>query len=107
MQEDKGLVENGCLAFRRIDKVRRKEAAVELHAFDDFKFVIQALAVFNRNDAFLADLFHGLGDDVADFLIGVGADCADLSDFFGCRHRLADLLEFHDGSIHSLVDAAL
>ena len=107
VQEDERVVENGGLLFRLVDEVRGEVAAVELHAFDDFEFVLEGLAVFNRDHAFLAHLVHGFGDDVADFSVGVGGDGADLGDFLVGRRRLADLAELFDGGGDGLVDAAL
>src|SRR5688572_2330562 len=37
-------------------------AAVELHALDDVEFGFERLGFFNRDDAFVADFFHRLGD---------------------------------------------
>ena len=62
------------------DEVGREVAAVELHAFDDVQLGLGGLGFFNRDDAFVADLFHGLGDHVADFVVAVGGDGADLGD---------------------------
>jgi len=107
VQENVGVVEDGGLLFGLIDEVGREVAAVELHAFDDFEFVLEALAVFDRDHAFLADLVHGFGDDVADFGVGVGGNGADLGDFLVGGRRLRDRLEFGDGGGDGLVDAAL
>ena len=49
------------------DEVRRQIAAVELHAFDDVQLELETLGLFDGDDAFLADLLHGLGDLLADF----------------------------------------
>ena len=70
------------------DEVRRQVAAIELHAFDDFEFGFGGLGFFDRDDAFIADLLHRLGDHLADFGFAVGGDGADLGDFF----RRLDLL---------------
>src|SRR5688572_24705120 len=90
-----------------VDEVRRQVAAVELHALDDVEFVVQARAFLDGDHAFLADLVHGLGDQLADVLVGVGRDGADLGDFLRGRGRLGDLLELFDGGHDGLVDAAL
>jgi hypothetical protein len=76
-----------------VDEVGRQVAAVELHAFDDFEFVFQRLAVFDGDHAFLADLVHRVGDDLADIGVGVGGDRADLGDFLGRGAGLGDLLQ--------------
>src|SRR3569832_34265 len=90
-----------------VDEVVRQVAAVELHAFDDVEFVLQTRAVFDRDDAFLADLVHGGGDDVADRGGGVGGNGADLVDFLGGLAGLGNLLQFSGDGDHGLVDAAL
>jgi hypothetical protein len=43
-----------------------------LHALDQLELVLERLAVLDRDDAFLADLFHGFGDDPADLGVEVG-----------------------------------
>jgi hypothetical protein len=87
--------------------VRRDVAAVELHALNDLELGLQALRVFHRDDAFFADLLHRLGDDVADGLVAVGRDGADLRDVFLAVDRLAELLDLGDHHLDRLVDAAL
>src|SRR5690606_24735510 len=63
--------------------------------------------VFDGDDAFLADLVHRVSDDLADRLVAVGRDRADLSDFLAGGDRLGLLGQFSHGSGHSLVDTAL
>src|SRR5208282_2110065 len=62
------------------NEVRRKIAAVELHAFHDFELSLEGLRLLHRNDAVLADLLHGVRDDVANGRVVVGRDTADLCD---------------------------
>src|SRR5690606_12973408 len=90
-----------------VDEVGREIAAVELHAFDDVQLVVKRLAVFDGDDAFFADLVHGVGNDLADGCIAVGRNGADLSDFLASGAGARKLLEFVDGNGNSLVDAAL
>ena len=89
------------------DEIGRDIAAVELHAFDDVQLGRQALGFLDRDDAFIADLGHGLGDHVADFLVAIGGDGADLGDLFVGLDLLGALLEVGDDGFHRLVDAAL
>ena len=65
-EQHERVFQNGDLLVWIVDEVGRQIAAVELHAFDNFEFVHQGLAVFNSDNAFLANLFHGVGDDVTD-----------------------------------------
>ena len=89
------------------DEVRREVAAVELHALDDFERRLGRLALLDRDDAFLADLLHRLGEHRADLLVAVGADGADLRDLLRVLGRLGQLLERLDDGLDGLVDAAL
>ncbi len=63
------------------DEVGRQVATVELHAFDDFGFGLQALVLFDGDDTLVADLLHRVSDLTADFRFAVGRDGADLRDF--------------------------
>src|SRR5688572_22172008 len=107
VQQDERVFQDGDLLVRIVDEVRRDVAAVELHAFDEVELVLEALAVFHGDDAFLADLVHRLRDGLADLGIRVGGDGADLGDLFRRRAGLADLLQLLDGRGDRLVDAAL
>ena len=107
VKQDVRILENCALLVGLIDEVGRQVATVELHAFDDFKFVVQRLAVFDGDHAFLADFVHRFGDDLADFFIGVGRDRADLCDFFAGGRGLRQLLQLINGGHNRLVDAAL
>src|SRR5579862_8615335 len=89
------------------DEVGRDIAAVELHALDDVELGLEALGLFHRDDAFVADLFHRLGKIVADFLVAVGGNSANLGDFGVRGHFLRVLLELLDHGLDCEVDAAL
>src|SRR5690606_24594515 len=71
------------------------------------QLVGEARALFNRDHAFLADLFHRLRDGLADRLVGVGRDGADLGDGLAVLAGLRQLLQLFGGREHGLVDAAL
>src|SRR5690606_16999849 len=74
VNQDERIFQNGDLLIRIVDEVGRQVATVKLHAFHDIQFVVQRLAVFNGDHAFLTDLVHCVGDDLADGLIAVGRD---------------------------------
>src|SRR5579885_1234778 len=61
---------------------------------------------FDGDDAVLADLVHRLGDDLADRLVVVRRDGADLGDHVAA-HRLGHLLELGRDRLDRLLDAAL
>src|SRR5581483_9563514 len=107
VQEDVGLLEHRHLLLGVVDEVRREIAAVELHALDELELVLERLAILDGDHAFLADLVHRIGDDLADAWIGIRRDGADLRDLLGARAGLGDLLQLVDHGNHRLVDAAL
>ena len=55
-----GVLKESNLLVRIVDEVRREVAAVKLHTFNNFEFVVQALTVFNSDNAFLTDFFQWL-----------------------------------------------
>src|SRR5690606_2841624 len=105
--QDERVIQHGDLLVGVVDEVGRQVAAVELHAFDDVQLVVQGLAVFDGDDAFLADLVHRVGDDFTDGGVAVGRDRTDLGDGLAGGAGLGQLVQFVDGSDHGLVDAAL
>ena len=62
------------------DEIGREIAAVELHAFDDIEFGLEALCLLDRDDALVADLLHRIRDHCADRLVAIGRNRADLGD---------------------------
>ena len=108
MQEDVGVLELGHHLVGVGDEVGREIAAVELHAFDDVEFGLGGLGFLDGDDAFVADLLHGLGDHVADGLLAIGRNRADLADLLPSDLIFLDvLLEVLDGGRDGHVDAAL
>ena len=93
VDEDVGVLERGFHALRVGDEVRREIAAVELHAFDDFELGLEGLGLFHGDDAVLANLLHRLGDDVADGLVVVGGDGANLGNHVA-GDGLGEFVEF-------------
>ncbi len=73
------------------DEVGAQVAAVELHAFDDFKLGFKAIGLFDRDDAVHADFAHRLGENCSDLFVAIGADRTDGCDFrsvFGVAGQL-------------------
>ena len=106
MDQDDRVLEHDFHALRVGDEVGRQVAAVELHALDDVERGVHALGFLNRDHAVLADLVHGLGDDLADGFVVVGRNGADL------RHHVAanvllHLLQLVGDRLDRLLDAAL
>ena len=88
-------------------EVRRQVAAVELHPLDHFELGLESARLFNRDDAFLADFLHRLGNDVADGRVVVGRDRADLRDFLAILGRLGQVLELGGDRLDRAIDSAL
>ena len=88
-------------------KYGRDVAAVELHALDDVQLGLQALGLFDGDDALVADLLHRLGDDLADLAIAVGRDGADLGDLVVGGDLLGFGFQLFDDGGDGLLDAAL
>ena len=107
VDQDVGVLEHGFHRLRIGDEVGREVALVELHAFDHFERGFDGLGFFDRDGAVLADLVHGVGDDLADGGVPVGGDGGDLLDFLLVLDLLGDLVELRDGGLDGLVDAAL
>ena len=87
-------------------EVRREVAAVELHALGVFLLEAQALALFDGDDAVLADLVHHLGDDLADLGIR-GADGGDGRDLLAIVDRARLLGDLGNDGLDGRFDAAL
>src|SRR3569623_2778134 len=88
-------------------EVGRDVAAVGLHAHDDVELGLEALGLFHRDHAFVADLGHRLGEEGADLRVAVGRDGADLGDLVVRRDLLGVGLEVIDARLDGEIDAAL
>ena len=79
-EQDVGVVEDGLHALGVGDEVGRDVALVEAHALDEVDLHAEGVRLLDGDHAVLADLVHGLGDEVADLLVVVGRDGRDLGD---------------------------
>jgi hypothetical protein len=59
-------------------EIGRDIPAVELHSFHHFQRGVDALGLFNGDDAVFAYFFHGVGDKIADFVVVIGGNGRDL-----------------------------
>ncbi len=64
--QDVGVVEDGLHPLGVGHEVGRDVALVEAHALGELKLEAEGVALLDGDDAFLADLVHRLGDDLAD-----------------------------------------
>src|SRR6266487_3958724 len=106
VQKNVGLFQHRNLLFRVVDEIRREIPTVELHAFDHLELVLQTLAVLDGDHAFLSDFVHGIGDDLADRLICIRGNGADLGNFLARGAGLGQLLQLLDDGNDRLVDPA-
>ena len=106
VDQDQSVVELADHLRRLVDEIGRDEALVELHAVDEPHGRLGGLALFDRDDAILANPLQRLGEKIADRAVVVGADGANLSDLLGPLHLPRDLHEPLHGRRHRLVDTA-
>ena len=109
MDQDVGVLQHRFHRLRIGDEVGREVAAIELHAFDPLDLGGQALAFIDGDHAVLADLLHGVGQELADFRIVVGGDGADLGDLFLLvldrdRHALELVGDVGHGLLHARLE---
>ena len=107
VDQDVGVVHFNAHLVGVGDEVGRDVAAVELHALDDVEFGLERLGFLNRDDALVADLLHGIRQELADFGVAVGGDGADLGDFLVRGDLLGVLDEVGDHGFHRQIDTAL
>ena len=107
MDQDEAVLEDGLHAGGIGHHVGRQVAAIELHPLDDVEGRLHPLGFFDRDDAVLAHLLHGLGDQFADGLVVVGGNRGDLGDLLLVLGGLRQLLQLFDHLLHGLLDAPL
>jgi len=90
---------------RLVDEVGGDEALVELHPVDEADGRLGGLAFFDGDHAVLAHLLQGLGEQVADRPVVVGADRADLGNLLRPRDAAGHLHETLHCRSDTLLDA--
>ena len=100
-----GVFVDGFHRLRIGDEVRRQVASIELHAFELLAVGRQALAFLDGDHSILADLIHGVGEDLADLGVAVRGDGADLGDGLGRAATGGHLAEVFDNVFDRLVHA--
>jgi hypothetical protein len=106
VDQDDGVLEHHFHPLGIGHEVGRQVAAIELHAFDDFERRLERARFLDRDHAVLADLVHRVSDDLADRLVVVGRDGADLGDHVAAD-RLRHPLDLAGERLDRLLDAAL
>lgn len=79
-EEDQRVLELDLGALGVGDEVGGDVATVELHALGDLELVLDGLALLDCDDTLLADLLHGVGEELANVCVAVGRDSGDLGD---------------------------
>src|SRR5438034_3778196 len=106
VDQDVRVLQHALHAFGVGDEVWAEIAPIELHPLDDLEGGLEALRLLDGDDAVLADLLHRLGDDLADGLVVVGGNRADLGDRLAAD-GLRELLDLFDRLLDGLLDALL
>ena len=103
----KGSSSSTVSLFRVSHQIRGKIAAVKTHPFDQVKGGLQTARFFDRDHAFLANLVHRVGDDLADLGVAVGRDSGDLLHARVILDRTRHAFDRLDRLFHSRLDTAL
>ena len=106
VEEDEGVLVLALHGLGVGEEVGRDVAAIELHTLDDLELVGEGGAVLDVDDALLADLLHGLGDELTDLVIVVGGDGGDVLDLLVGADGLGHGLEVLDDVVDGDVDTA-
>ena len=85
--------------------VLRHVATVKAHPFNHVNRRVNATAVFNRDYAIVADLFHSIGNQFTNFRVS-SRDGSNLRNVILALHFMTHLVQFFNGSLGSLVDTA-
>ncbi len=80
VEEDVGILQLRTHLVGIGDEIRGQIATIELHALNDVEFGLSGLSLLDGDHTFIADLFHRLGDYVADGGVAIGGDGGDLGD---------------------------
>ena len=107
MDENEGVFEDCGHGVAVGHEIRRGVAAVELHAFDKIDRRVHGFGLFDRDDAVFSDLFHRIGDLVADIGVVVGGYGGYVRDFLFFLDFLGAFLDFFNRNRNGHIDAAL
>src|SRR3989442_13401138 len=102
----KKVGKDGVITFEESKTMEPTVEVVELHAFDYFEGGLHRLGFLDGDDAILADLLHGFGDDAAHLLVGVGTDGAHLRNHVALN-LAGEPLDLSHGDFNGFIDAAL
>jgi len=107
MQQDVGVLQHHGLALPVGDEIGGDEAAVELHALHHLQVGFHGLGFLDRDHPVLANLLHGVGDELADGQVALGRNGGDGLHLFLLSDLLGAGLDVGHGDVHGLGDAPL
>ena len=106
VDEDERVGEHSLLAIGVGHEVRRQVPLVELHSFGDLELDGRGLRLVDRDDAVLADLVEGIGDELAD-LRRLSRQTGDVCDLRGVGDIAGDGAQLLRDGLDGGLDAAL
>ena len=97
-------VVKNCFHFIRICcHIRRNITAVKLHTFNSLQTGFHSFGFFNSNNTVVADLFHSVSNQTADFFISCGNRC-NLSFSFFSLNLFRNSLQFFYQNVNSFLN---
>src|SRR4051794_10251057 len=105
--QDVRVVEDGLHSLGVGHEVRRDVALVEAHALGELELEAEGVALLDGDDAFLADLVHGLGDDLADAEVATSRHRRYRGDLLLGLDVLGHATQLLADGLDGLLDAAL
>ena len=100
-----GVLEDSFLTFQVGGEVAGDVALIEAHTFGEFQVEAERVGLFHGDDAFLANLIHGLGNKAADFRV-TGGDTGGGGNFVLCFNFLGGAEEGLGNNLYGLFNAA-
>ena len=105
--QDVSIFEDAFHGGRIGHEIRREVTSVKLHPFDEFKFVMEALAFVDRYHTVLANAFHGICEQVTDSSVVVRSDRSDVGHLGLVLDLDRHLLELLGDIRNGLLDTSL
>ena len=105
-EEDQRLLELDLGALGVGDEVGGDVSTVELHSLGNLELVLNGLALLDGDDTLLADLLHGVGEELADVSVAVGGDSGNLGDLLAGGDLLLVCAQVLDNGLDSGLGSA-
>ncbi|KAK1251115.1 hypothetical protein MKX07_005670 [Trichoderma sp. CBMAI-0711] len=105
-EQDQGVLKLNLGGLGVGDEVGGDVSAVESHTLGHLELVLQRLALLDGDDTLLADLLHGVGNQLADVVVAVGTDSGDLRNLLAGGDVAGVLLQVVDDGVDGSLDAS-